>query len=213
MSNALATTSKDDSSATAPVVILDALPYIDPVHEEYEQYALALIEEEMKAHPATAVKKVKAVNCRTEVMSKEYQEQSASGGSLERPALHNNNSSAVSAPQGAAAKDPDAWKQAVQEARIAYESERIRSVLLELEKGGVGSSLQNWKAYNELLAKSQELFQQALETQQRSVEDLNHGRQKNQQESGRQLEVLTRKYQELLHKLFQLKRAVAEMEQ
>jgi hypothetical protein len=39
----------------------------------------------------------------------------------------------------AAGQDPEAWKQAVQTARIAYEAERIRSDLLELEKDGLGS--------------------------------------------------------------------------
>jgi hypothetical protein len=195
------------------IVILDALPYIDPVHEEYEQYALALIEEEMKAHPATAMKAIPPVNFRTELMKQEYQEQqqSASGdgqGRRPRAAIE-----PVSVSPPAAEQDPEAWKQAVQRARIAHEAERIRSDLLELEKDGLGSSAQMWKVYNELLSQSQGVLQQALSTQSQSVEDINHSRQQDQQQSGRQLEILTTQYHDLLQKLFQLKQAVAEMEQ
>jgi pre-mRNA-splicing factor SPF27 len=208
-------------------VVFDALPYIDPVNEDYEQYALALIEEEMKAHPATtSVKKAPPVHFRTELMKQEYQElyssASASGdnadnadgqGPKRRPEPRQR--AAVVAPVSppAAGQDPEAWKQAVQTARIAYEAERIRSDLLELEKDGLGSSAQMWKVYNELLSQSQGVLQQALSTQRQSVEDINLSRQQDQQQSGRKLEVLTTQYHELVHKLFQLKQAVAEMEQ
>jgi hypothetical protein len=70
-----------------------------------------------------------------------------------------------------------------------------------------------WKVYNEILSQSQGVLQQALSTQRQSVEDINLGRQQDQQQSGRKLEVLTTQYHELVHKLFQLKQAVAEMEQ
>jgi hypothetical protein len=197
-------------------VVLDALPYIDPVHEEYEQYALALIEEEMKAHPATtSVKSVPPVNFRSELMKQEYQELSASAtdadGQERRPEQRQR--AAVVEPVSPPGQDPEAWKQAVQTARIAYEAERIRSDLLELEKDGLGSSSQMWKVYNELLSQSQGVLQQALSTQRQSVEDINLSRQQDQQQSGRQLEVLTTQYHELVHKLFQLKQAVSEMEQ
>jgi hypothetical protein len=197
-------------------VVLDALPYIDPVHEEYEQYALALIEEEMKAHPATtSVKAVPPVNFRSELMKQEYQELSASAtdadGQERRPEQRQR--AAVVEPVSPSGQDPEAWKQAVRRARIAYEAERIRSDLLELEKDGLGSSAQMWKVYNELLSQSQGVLEQALSTQRQSVEDINLSRQQDQQQSGRQLDVLTTQYHELVHKLFQLKQAVAEMEQ
>jgi pre-mRNA-splicing factor SPF27 len=207
-------------------VVLDALPYIDPVNEDYEQYALALIEEEMKAHPATtSVKKAPPVYFRTELMKQEYQElySSASGdnaaddadgqGPKRRPEQRQRAAVIEPVSPPAAGQDPEAWKQAVQTARIAYEAERIRSDLLELEKDGLGSSVQMWKVYNEILSQSQGVLQQALSTQRQSVEDINLGRQQDQQQSGRKLEVLTTQYHELVHKLFQLKQAVAEMEQ
>jgi pre-mRNA-splicing factor SPF27 len=206
------------SSKQETNVVLDALPYIDPVNEDYEQYAMALIEEEMKAQPSTtSVKKAPPVNFRTELMKQEYQElySSASGdnddGQKRRPEQRQRAAviEPVSPPAG---QDPEAWKQAVQTARIAYEAERIRSDLLELEKDGLGSSAQMWKVYNELLSQSQGVLQQALSTQRQSVEDINHCRQQDQQQSGRKLEVLTTQYHELVHKLFQLKQAVAEME-
>jgi hypothetical protein len=202
-------------------VVLDALPYVDPVHEDYEQYALALIEEEMKAQPATtSVKAVPAVNFRTELMKQEYQELSASvsgdngaDGQGQRPERRQRAAVVEAVSPPAAGQDPEAWKQAVRTARIAYEAERIRSDLLELEKDGLGSSAQMWKVYNELLSQSQGVLQQALSTQRQSVEDINLSRQQDQQQSGRKLEVLTTQYHELVHKLFQLKQAVAEMEQ
>lgn len=206
------------SSKQETNVVLDALPYFDPVHEEYEQYALALIEEEMKAHPATtSVKKVPPVNFRSELMKQEYQELHSSSfsadGQERRPEQRQRAAVVEPVSPPAAGQDPEAWKQAVQEARIAYEAERIRSDLLELEKDGLGSSAQMWKGYNELLSQSQDVLQQALSTQRQSVEDINLSRQQDQQQSGRKLEVLTTQYLELVHKLFQLKQAVAEMEQ
>jgi pre-mRNA-splicing factor SPF27 len=209
-------------------VVFDALPYIDAVNEDYEQYALALIEEEMKAHPATtSVKKAPPVHFRTELMKQEYQElySSASndndndndktdtGEQKRRPEQRQRTVVVAPVSPPAEGQDPEAWKQAVQTARIAYEAERIRSDLLELEKDGLGSSAQMWKVYNELLSQSQGVLQQALSTQRQLVEDINLSRQQDQQQSGRKLEVLTTQYDELVHKLFQLKQAVAETEQ
>jgi pre-mRNA-splicing factor SPF27 len=220
----LTSSSKQESN-----VVLDALPYVDPVNEDYEQYALALIEEEMKAHAATtSVKKAPPVHFRTELMKQEYQELSTSAsdniagdnadgadgqGPKRRPEQRQRAAVVEPVSPPAAGQDPEAWKQAVQTARIAYEAERIRSDLLELEKDGLGSSAQMWKVYNELLSQSQAVLQQALSTQRQSVEDINLSRQQDQQQCGRKLEVLTTQYHELVHKLFQLKQAVAEMEQ
>ena len=200
----------------AVVVVLDALPYIDPVHEEYEQYAAALIQDEMKARPVAVAESVPAVRFRTPLMQHDYQELVAASG--ERAALHTTTATAAAVavmapPTGTAAQDATAWRQAVQQAKIAYETERIRSLILQVEKDGLGSAGPCWKAYNELLGQSQGLLQQALEAQQLAVEDLNHNRQQSQVQMGRKLEVLVAQYHELLQKVFSLKRAVAEMEQ
>ncbi|OEU10437.1 hypothetical protein FRACYDRAFT_247539 [Fragilariopsis cylindrus CCMP1102] len=50
----------------------DSLPYVETVHANYEEYALALIKEEMKASvPTRSLKKMPPLNFRTSMMQKE----------------------------------------------------------------------------------------------------------------------------------------------
>jgi len=186
-------------------VVLDALPYVDPVNEDYEQYAIALVEEEMKKLPAPKSIPVPPIKFRTELMKGEYKQRTNRSGTFQPIDF----SSTLSAPENG--KDVEAWKEAARNARVAYETERLRGILLELDKEGLSAA--QWKQYNTLLAKCQEFLQKLLSEQRETVREVNLSRQQSQQQSGQELQVLTTQYGSLVQKLYQLKQAIYELEQ
>jgi len=52
---------QSDTSGVTPL-LLDSLPYVDPIHPDYEAYALTLIEEEMAQHPPPPPQQEKGQN-------------------------------------------------------------------------------------------------------------------------------------------------------
>ena len=64
---------------TNPAVVLDSLPYVEAVHEDYEEYALSLIEEEMKQLEPRPLKKLRPLHFRTPMMKAEYSERVVDG--------------------------------------------------------------------------------------------------------------------------------------
>ena len=203
--SSMATDIEMRDSEEPPKVVLDALPYVDPVNEDYEQYALALIEDEMNKIKAPKSIPVPPVRFRTELMREEYGQRTCRS----EPFQPIDFSSTVSPPKNN--KNVEAWKEAVQKARLAYESERLRGILLELDKEGLSAA--QWKQYNALLAASQEFSQKILSEQRETVDEINLRRQQSQQQSGQELRVLTTQYESLVQKLHQLKQAISELEQ
>ena len=193
-------------------MMLDALPYIDPVNEDYEQYALALIEAEMKQtrtapqHPLLADK---PLNLRTQIMKDSMERQQQDRGKLETTTFPDR---VVVPPPDDDNNSVQAWTHAAQQARIAYESERLRAVQLEVDKE---ESSSQWQRHLRTVVQPQhEAVQQQLRAQRQIVEEINHARQTEQQEVyGRQLQVLTAQYEELVQRQMQLKLAVARLEE
>ena len=210
-------------NVTSTVVVLDSLPYIDAVNEDYEQYALALIEDEMKQHNTSAKRRktismtndVAVVNLRTESMKEAYARvQSSAARTTATAATSAALLNAVAAPPENS-KDAQAWRQAVNKARVAFELERLRSVQLDVDKeDGPASAAEIWKRYNGVVLEPQLAeLQQQLILQQKTVEKINFCRQQDQQERcGRQLQVLRLQYEELVQKQFQLHHAIADIE-
>lgn len=198
--------------------ILDALPYIDPVSEDYEQYALSLIEDEMKRLPAR--RKISnangdsSVSCRNSAAVHEADERVPKIGTKSMaPALSRTTSEIAAPPES---DDAQAWRDVVNRARVAYESECLRGIQLEVEKeDGPASSAALWKKYNQSVLEEQHAsLQYLLQQQQKTVEEINYCRQQDQQERfGRQLQVLTLQYEELIQKQFHLKQAIADLEE
>jgi Breast carcinoma amplified sequence 2 (BCAS2) len=157
MSTEEAADANKSTDTGSKVVRLDSLPYIDPVmSDDYEQYALALVEDEMnqRAAPAQAPAETPmlmrpAVNCRTDLMKMAYEQ--ARINSSSNNSNSNNNTrindlqpvassptttarTAVSAaPPKDKAWDATAWQEAVRRAKIAYEAERLRGVGLQVD--------------------------------------------------------------------------------
>jgi hypothetical protein len=195
-----ATTTKSNNS-TRQTVVLDSLPYIDPVQDDYEQYALALIEEEMSKTRPPAERKPKEIHFRTSLLQAHYEKRKTEG-----PLPTFTEEPVRTPPEGATAQD---WNQAVRQARTAYEKERIRGILLQIDDVG-----KQWKEHNDMLSKEFIMQQQSVMRQRQAVEQINLRRQQTQQQqNGHQLQALETQYRELLTKQFQLKNAIAEMQE
>ena len=216
----------DDEDAAAPSqVVLDALPYVDPINEDYEQYAAALIEQEMANSNSSAAAPLLPVHFRTPLMKEAYEKYSQRQASASssgnppppqkvpnfatafvRPPTNNNNS----------ASSVEEWTKAVQNARVCYEIERIRGTVLEVQKNNDSSagSANRYRQYNDdVLAKNAELLRAAAAAQRASVDEINFSRQNDQQKIAQELHVLQTQYEEGTRKLFSLKEAVYELEQ
>lgn len=181
-------------------VYLDSLPYVDAVHEDYEDYALALIEEEMQRFNPQVLRRVSPVRFRSPLMQQEHKsliiddqfqarkEFSSQLGNITRPGTE----------QG--------WLDALKLAKSRHESERIRGMLLESEKE---DAVEIWKDYNMSLQHHYIQWESAWQRQQECVQDINYQRQQAQHSQlGPQLHRLELEYQEALHRKNQLEHTV-----
>mmetsp|Transcript_22136 Transcript_22136/g.28639 ORF Transcript_22136/g.28639 Transcript_22136/m.28639 type:complete len:193 (-) Transcript_22136:220-798(-) len=186
---------------------MDSLPYIDEIHEDYEQYAASLIEEEMQnMDPGESTRKVSPMaplRFRSPLLEQEYQRVASTG---ELPDDRPNFKVKLEAP---VENSLEAWEEAVKKAKIALEKERIRGIMLELEKEGV--TAEQWKSYNSMLSRSG--LEPSLQAQRQRVEVINMNRQEYQEKAGKEIHVLTSQYHQLIDKTYHLKCAVAQMEQ
>lgn len=198
--------------------MMDSLPYVDEPNEDYEQYALALIEEEMKRLKAPPLSPIPAVKVRNAPFLPEQLANRDENGhwinnNKESTAAWSSNDHHIAAVQRPPPEQADniaAWQASVQRARIAYETERIRGMVLSADKEESSAA---WKRHHDRLAATLQLMEQGLAKESERIEVLNHHRQSDQQEKGRQLQVLTAQNQSLLDKQVQLRRAIAELKQ
>jgi hypothetical protein len=180
--------------------LIDSLPYVDELNEQYEQYALSLIEEEMKRMATPRGDWVPKLTFRTTMMQKEWKKRVAGetesfiAPSVKRPS------------SGASLEE---WKETVKRARTAYEAERIRSICLEVDKDQMAGI--KWKLHNEKLGKLVQAQKVIFAVQQKKVQDINQRRQQSQTKSGQQLKVLEIQYQELVAKQQNLKSSIAQL--
>jgi hypothetical protein len=192
--------------------VWDALPYIDPVNEPYEQYALSIIEQEMRQMNNSSRQRVELIPelvLRTETLRTAYQKyaQGTVAAAILEPA---------SLPEPPAEEsDTDAWREAVQRAKISYEAERIRSMQLEIEKeeGSDTSAAGLWKRYHQKVLEPQlAVLQKVHEEEQWNVAKINQERQQRQRDEYQPaLYRLHTQYQELLQKQWTLKQAIANL--
>ena len=185
---------------------MDSLPYIDQIHEDYEHYAASLIEEEMeKLDPAKSALKVNPLppmKFRSAILQNEYKYVAETGETpSDRPTYHSDL-------QPPSDDSLASWEDAVKRAKIALEKERIRGTMLELEKEGVTAG--QWKSFNEMLHNVG--IEKVLKLQQQRVDKINIDRQEYQEHVGNDLYRLTSQYHQLVDKVYQLKSAVATME-
>lgn len=179
---------------------MDSLPYVDAANEDYEQYALALIEAEMKEMKPPAEEEIMPVRFRTTVMENEYKRFEASDGQAEPTKI-----SLAKAAAPSEEENVEHWRAAVKKARSDYEAERLRSMIVEVKKD-TGAALL-WKGFNGNLDRDMQSMNETLKEQREIVEQINLHRSEDQQEAGEQIQILTTQYQEALHRRFSLQQA------
>lgn len=180
----------------------DSLPYFENTHEEYEEYALALIEDEMNLVEPPQIADITPIKFKSSIMKKEY-ELLIVGSKFEPrkqlpPPKH----------QGRP-KTEKACISSVQESKCKYEAERIRSQLLEAEKN---EAVESWKSFNESLSLHQMELSRVLKRQCEAVEEINYDRQNSQQQQlGPQIETLSMDYQRTLYRRNQFKHSIGSL--
>jgi Breast carcinoma amplified sequence 2 (BCAS2) len=198
------------------VVMLDSLPYVEQTHNDYEEYALALIEDEMNTNNKnnnhysstnTTRRQVDVappppIKFRSPLMETEYKTL-INIDNDEVVGRRNNNSNSFIPPKIARPSSIDEWKtHAIPTAKQRFEAERIRSMILEAEKE---DAVQNWKLYNKTLDSVKTSLTTALTTTCEQVEEINYQRQKLQTDMfGPQLQQLTIEHQQMLYRRNQL---------
>lgn len=183
-------------------MVLDSLPYVEGVHEDYEEYALAMIEEEMKHFKPRSLKKMPTLQFRTPLMQQEYETLIVDNQYIPRPER------SFQPLKIARPTTLDEWKTtAIPQAKSRFEAERIRSLALEAEKE---EAILTWKDHIVSLEHLQAQSSTALEKKRAQVEEINYQRQQTQQNQlGPQLEQLNQEYQQALYRRNQLEHAIA----
>lgn len=182
--------------------MIDSLPYAEEVHQDYEEYALALIEDEMKQIEPRPLKKIPAIRFRAPMMKMEYMERVAGGEFSAREQLSYQPRKIVR-PSSLVE-----WRTlALPQAKARYEAERIRGLILEAERD---EAVMNWKAYNaNVLEQMRAQWSEMLAGQKEAVEEVNFQRQQSQQNQyWPELEQLNTDYQQMLYRRNQLEHAI-----
>jgi hypothetical protein len=183
----------------------DALPYVDATHQDYDEYAAYLLEEEMKKTPPRTIEPLNAVRFRSPLMEGELQR--VTSGQAAAPPIQD--TTVVTAP---AEDTHEAWEEAVQRAKIAYERERIRGIVIDISREG-SSSAEQWKRMNAQLEALKAALETSLHEQTAAVESINLARKTDQEKKQQELYVLSAHYGNLVQKTQQLKQAIAALKE
>jgi len=196
------------ASPSQPNVVLDGLPYVEDTHEDYEQYALSLIEQDMQS--TLSPPKLPAapdLHLRTSLMRTSYQELDQGGKSDGDDTIEWNMSNEfVGKPSS---DNPDEWREAVEKARVAYETERLRGEALSVDKSG---SSEVWKAHVEDKTHNMEALSAQTTRQRQQVEEINLARSQQQSAAGQELRILEQKHSDALKKRWHLSKAIQALE-
>jgi hypothetical protein len=184
-------------------VVIDSLPYVEELHQDYEDYALELIENEMKQIEPRPLKKMPVVRFRSPLMQAEYRDRVIGGGEFKAREQQSYQLRRISRPTTL-----DEWRTlALPQAKSRFEAERIRGLILDAEKD---EAVLNWKAYNDnVLEQIRDQWSNKLAGQKDAVEEVNFQRQQSQQNQyWPELEQLMTDYQQILYRRNQLEHAI-----
>jgi hypothetical protein len=201
--------------------MMDSLPYAETVHEDYEEYALALIEEEMQAIPERPMKKMAPLNFRTPTMQTEYETVVVKGTTDEGAAtsfVQSRPKEQFQVFQPAKISKPSSLEEwndkdksnsgddALSRIKARFEAERIRGLVLEVEKE---EGVAFWKDYNSKLDDLATFWTNLVKQEVEAVEEINFRRQQAQtQQVGPEIERLNQEYQQALYRRNQLEHAI-----
>jgi Breast carcinoma amplified sequence 2 (BCAS2) len=198
-------------------LILDSLPYIDALHEDYEEYALALVEAEMQNMVPPEVSRLTPVRWKSSLVQQDYRALIRDPNALElrdwnwdravEPTIPTTKNESMDIER----EQLDAWRQAVRQARIEYESELRRSIVLEIEQS-VASVFQ-WKQYGTKLEQIQSTMVAKVNMEKSKVDQIHARRQKHQEQVAVHLQRLSSEFNHAVHKRIKLEAAVEFMKQ
>ncbi|KAG7347211.1 Pre-mRNA-splicing factor SPF27 [Nitzschia inconspicua] len=194
-------------------VILDSLPYIESVHEDYEEYALSLIEEEMKSITPRPLKKIPPLKFRTSVMKTEFdglqmlEDESTGEVRIVNSLRSSQDSHGFQPLKIVRPTNLEEWTtHALPQIKTRLEAERLRGLALEVEKE---EAVQCWKDYNASLDALKAYWTRSLQDRNEAVEEINFQRQQAQtQNLGPEIDRLTQEYQHALYRRNQLEHAI-----
>lgn len=202
------------------VAMIDSLPYIDYFPEDYETYALSLIEEEMtKFTPSDYLGHIPPYKIEPSSLGPlsrlEYDALVARNG-LPRPVSNEDNYpfTSVPMPPPPSLEENDnsaSWKNSINQAKIYHE--QLRSRLLNLELSTIFESGQ-WSMYNTCLDEQFQLLSSAVQKQRQHVDSINARRKQVQEkEVASTLRVLGERYYELVGRNQRLSNATFQLEE
>jgi hypothetical protein len=218
--------STSSPSSPSNEVTLDSLPYIDNLHPDYEAYALTLIEEEMQKMgdlpsedimlrhlpnplgPSCSADSTPAFkssassnddNNKINVNRKEYEDLVARQGQPRTDVIdYRQKMKSMKLPKGGKVNESE-WNEAIKNAKIELEYERLRMVNIELQSE-YESSL--WKNQTKELESTSTFLKSQLSNQQRIVDNINAKRQDIQmKKAGPKLHILSQKWEEGLKRV------------
>lgn len=199
----MATPSTALTAATATATttnVLDSLPYVEQIHNDYEDYALSLIEEEMKQTKPRSLPSIPPIRFRSSLMQTEYETLIVNDEVVQRLV-------SFLPPKIARGTTSEEWRtHALPKMKQQLEAERIRSMVLEAEKE---EGVERWKCYNQSLDNLKALWSATLQQRGEAVEEVNYQRQKIQRgQFGPEIHELTVQYQQMLYRRNQLEHAI-----
>jgi len=196
--------------------LIDVLPYVDPYSEEDKQAALRMIREEMasmefdeaayleRALPPPPIPHF--LGGSADLLEAEMARVGAGkpptgGFDASRYALRH--------PQGPNEKDPKAWEEAIEQARLVLQHQHVRLTNLRLlEQFGPNA----WLANNQGLQAMHQKLEEELRAVRSSIEELNRKRLEDQQAAGTKLHRAQTEWMELVQKNVQLEMACQELQ-
>lgn len=206
-SQAIVVYANEDKDSDVPYV-LDSLPFIETLHEDYEEYALFLVDEEMKRMVPPKVDRLPPLKFQSQLLQNDFETLSATSSRDEvvSPDLVDLEIRATEPLEDTV----EAWRQAVRAAKAEYEAERQRSVVLEIEKSD--ASTYQWKRYGMMLEAIHKDEQTSMIAAKEAVDVINANRQINQEKVGQTLNLLTSQFHAAVQKRFQLLSAISNLE-
>jgi Breast carcinoma amplified sequence 2 (BCAS2) len=205
-SQAVVVYDNEDKETKVPYVI-DSLPFIETLHEDYEEYALFLVDDEMKRMVPPKVDSLAPLKFRSQLLKHDFETLSANSSRNDLPPELVDLEIRATEPLE---DTVEAWRQAVRAARAEYETERQRSVVLEIEKSD--ASTYQWKRYGTMLEAIHKDEQTTMMAAKEAVDVINATRQINQEKVGHTLHLLTSQFHAAVHKRFQLLSAISNLE-
>jgi hypothetical protein len=198
---------EDEEKETKLPFVLDSLPFIETLHEDYEEYALFLVDEEMKRMVPPKADRLAPMKFQSQLLQNDFETLSATSSRNEVPPELVDLEVRATEPLE---DTVDAWRQAVRAAKAEYEAERQRSVVLEIEKSD--ASTYQWKRYGSMLEAIHKDEQTAMMAAKEAVDVINANRQINQEKVGHTLHLLTSQFHAAVQKRFQLLSAISNLE-